>query len=205
MSVLLHIVDDSRWRRALRNVATVLAPGGHLVVIDPVVVHGWWGHSSVRRPIVVHDISGSRTRRWLCWLGTCGHRPWDCAPRREAGAAPIRSRRLIPLDERKNPLVAVWAADRARVTLPSSATGRCDRPPARRGRQRARARPARRRALPARRRGRLRLDLVPRGPEPIPPRGDGRRSHPDRDRPLGERRGGRRGRACVRRPGTRRA
>jgi len=26
-------------------------PAGHLVVIDPVVVHGWWGHSSVRRPI----------------------------------------------------------------------------------------------------------------------------------------------------------
>jgi len=92
-------------------------PAGHLVVIDPVVVHGWWGHSSVRRPIVVHDISGSRTRRWLCWLGTCGHRPWDCAPRREAATAPIRSRRPIPLDERKNPLVAVWAADRARVTL----------------------------------------------------------------------------------------
>jgi len=38
MSVLLHIVDDSRWRRALRNLATVIAPDGHLVVFDPVIV-----------------------------------------------------------------------------------------------------------------------------------------------------------------------
>jgi len=38
MSVLLHIVDDFRWRRALRNLATVIAPDGHLVVFDPVIV-----------------------------------------------------------------------------------------------------------------------------------------------------------------------
>jgi SAM-dependent methyltransferase len=43
MSVLLHIVDPERWRRALRNLAGVLRPGGHLVLIEPLVVHAWHG------------------------------------------------------------------------------------------------------------------------------------------------------------------
>ena len=45
MSVLLHITDDERWRRALRTIGGLLAPGGHALVIEPLVVHSWWGPS----------------------------------------------------------------------------------------------------------------------------------------------------------------
>ena len=57
MSVLLHITDPDRWRSALRNVADVLAPGGFAVLIEPLVVHRWWGppfderSNSVARPV----------------------------------------------------------------------------------------------------------------------------------------------------------
>lgn len=43
MSVLLHIVDDARWRTAFANVQRLLRPGGHAVLIEPVVAHGWHG------------------------------------------------------------------------------------------------------------------------------------------------------------------
>jgi SAM-dependent methyltransferase len=43
MSVLLHITDEERWRAAVRSLATLLAPDGHAVLIEPVVVHRWWG------------------------------------------------------------------------------------------------------------------------------------------------------------------
>lgn len=43
MSVLLHITDDTRWRRAIENLADRLAPGGRLVLIEPLVAHHWWG------------------------------------------------------------------------------------------------------------------------------------------------------------------
>jgi SAM-dependent methyltransferase len=42
MSVLHHIVDEQRFERALANLASQLAPGGHLVVLDPLVVRGRW-------------------------------------------------------------------------------------------------------------------------------------------------------------------
>jgi SAM-dependent methyltransferase len=45
MSVLLHIVDDDRFEYALVNLANALRPGGKLVLIEPVVVHSWWGPS----------------------------------------------------------------------------------------------------------------------------------------------------------------
>jgi SAM-dependent methyltransferase len=45
MSVLLHITDDERFRRAVANLAAALNPGGALVLIEPVVVHNWWGPS----------------------------------------------------------------------------------------------------------------------------------------------------------------
>ncbi len=57
MSVLLHITDDERWRRAFANLAAVLRPGGHLVAIEPAMVHGWRGppfgpeSSSRARPV----------------------------------------------------------------------------------------------------------------------------------------------------------
>jgi SAM-dependent methyltransferase len=43
MSVLLHITDEERWRSALRSIAEALAPGGSAVLIEPLVVHRWWG------------------------------------------------------------------------------------------------------------------------------------------------------------------
>jgi len=43
MSVLLHIVEPDRWRRALRNLATLVRRGGHVVAVEPVVVHRYWG------------------------------------------------------------------------------------------------------------------------------------------------------------------
>jgi SAM-dependent methyltransferase len=43
MSVLLHITDDERWRRALRTLGSLLAPGGHVLLIEPAVRHRWWG------------------------------------------------------------------------------------------------------------------------------------------------------------------
>jgi len=43
MSVLLHIVDEDRFSRSFVNVAAALRLGGVLVLIDPVVVHRWWG------------------------------------------------------------------------------------------------------------------------------------------------------------------
>ena len=43
MSVLLHIVDDDRFRQAFSNLAAALRPGGALVLVEPAVVHRWWG------------------------------------------------------------------------------------------------------------------------------------------------------------------
>ena len=43
MSVLLHVKDDARFARAIANIAALLRPGGTLLVMDPVVVHQWWG------------------------------------------------------------------------------------------------------------------------------------------------------------------
>jgi SAM-dependent methyltransferase len=43
MSVLLHIVDDARFRQAFVNLAAALRLNGTLVLVEPVVVHRWWG------------------------------------------------------------------------------------------------------------------------------------------------------------------
>jgi SAM-dependent methyltransferase len=76
MSVLLHIVDDSRWRRALCNLADVLSPDGHLVVIDPVVVHRWWG-----RPFGSSSNSRARhLREWRSALAEVGLELVDIGP-----------------------------------------------------------------------------------------------------------------------------
>lgn len=57
MSVLLHVVEDDRWRRALDNLCNVLTSDGWLLIIDPAVRHRWWGEpltaesNSVPRPL----------------------------------------------------------------------------------------------------------------------------------------------------------
>ncbi|MHB8670320.1 MAG: class I SAM-dependent methyltransferase [Acidimicrobiales bacterium] len=45
MAVLQHITDDARFLQALANIRRLLAPGGLLLAIEPVVVHRWWGPS----------------------------------------------------------------------------------------------------------------------------------------------------------------
>jgi SAM-dependent methyltransferase len=42
MSVLHHVVDDGRFRSALANLASQLAPGGRLIVLDPLVRRSRW-------------------------------------------------------------------------------------------------------------------------------------------------------------------
>ena len=61
MSVLLHITDEARFEQALRNLAAALAPGGTLVLVEPVVVHRWWGKpfgpdsNSKARPLAAYE------------------------------------------------------------------------------------------------------------------------------------------------------
>lgn len=38
-NVLLHVTDDSLFRRALANVAALVAPGGSLVLTEPILLH----------------------------------------------------------------------------------------------------------------------------------------------------------------------
>lgn len=43
MSVLLHITDEERFERALQNLLQCVRPGGVLVLVEPAIVHRWWG------------------------------------------------------------------------------------------------------------------------------------------------------------------
>jgi SAM-dependent methyltransferase len=43
MSVLLHITSDERFERGLRNILRCVGEGGTLVLVEPAVVHNWWG------------------------------------------------------------------------------------------------------------------------------------------------------------------
>lgn len=43
MSVLLHITDDARFERALERILGCVRPGGIVVLVEPAVVHRWWG------------------------------------------------------------------------------------------------------------------------------------------------------------------
>jgi SAM-dependent methyltransferase len=38
MNVLLHLTDDAAFRRALGNLAALVAPGGHLMVVEPTLL-----------------------------------------------------------------------------------------------------------------------------------------------------------------------
>jgi SAM-dependent methyltransferase len=61
MSVLLHITDEDRFEQALRNLMASVAAGGSLVLVEPVVVHRWWGQpfgpqsNSVARRLATYE------------------------------------------------------------------------------------------------------------------------------------------------------
>lgn len=42
MSVLHHVIDEDRFEKALLNLASKVAPGGRLIVLDGLVVRGRW-------------------------------------------------------------------------------------------------------------------------------------------------------------------
>jgi SAM-dependent methyltransferase len=55
MNVLLHLTDDEAFRRALANVAALVAPGGSLLLIEPILLD-----ASYERPLT--DAQTSRAR-----------------------------------------------------------------------------------------------------------------------------------------------
>ncbi|MCD6727437.1 MAG: class I SAM-dependent methyltransferase [Solirubrobacteraceae bacterium] len=76
MSVLLHITDEERFRRAVANLGAALAPGGVLLLTEPVVVHRWWG-----RPF--DESSNSKARplgEWTDALAAAGLRLESLTP-----------------------------------------------------------------------------------------------------------------------------
>lgn len=76
MSVLLHITEEERFRRAVANLGAALVPGGVLLLTEPVVVHHWWG-----RPF--DESSNSKARPLVEWsdaLAAAGLRIESIAP-----------------------------------------------------------------------------------------------------------------------------
>lgn len=76
-SVLHHIVDHDRFRAALVHLAAQVERGGHLVVIDPLVVRGRW---LPRSDEGAHNVTRTRAQ-------------WDAA----AGAAGLRLVSVTPV------------------------------------------------------------------------------------------------------------
>ena len=65
MSVLLHITDDSRFERAIANLAHLLSPRGAALIMDPVVMHEWWGPP-------FDETSNSKARKLDVWTEVLG-------------------------------------------------------------------------------------------------------------------------------------
>ncbi len=65
MSVLLHITDDSRFDRAVANLARLLSTRGTALIMDPVVIHKWWGPA-------FDDTSNSKARTLDEWTSILG-------------------------------------------------------------------------------------------------------------------------------------
>jgi SAM-dependent methyltransferase len=61
MSVLLHITDEARFEQALRSLMASVGAGGSLVLVEPLVVHRWWGEpfgpesNSLARPLATYE------------------------------------------------------------------------------------------------------------------------------------------------------
>jgi SAM-dependent methyltransferase len=84
MNVLLHIRDEDAFDRALANLARLVAPGGHLLIADPVLIAG--------RSVLADT---SRTRpldRYVDPLRKHGLELLGLAPTTVLGADPIEAR-----------------------------------------------------------------------------------------------------------------
>lgn len=84
MNVLLHIVDEGAFDRALANLAGITAPGGHVLIADPVLLAG--------APVVA---TTSRTRplaRYVDGMRAQGLELVGLAPTTVLGADPIEAR-----------------------------------------------------------------------------------------------------------------
>lgn len=88
MNVLLHIIDDAAFERALVHLAAAVAPGGALLLADPIAAHEWAGTTSRARAI----------ERYAAPLAAAGLRLRAMAGTTVIGANPIeQTARLHPL------------------------------------------------------------------------------------------------------------
>jgi SAM-dependent methyltransferase len=84
MNVLLHIRDEDAFNRAAANLARLVAPGGHLLIADPVLLAG---------PPVLADTSRTRPlNRYLDAMRGHGLELAGLAPTTVLGADPIEAR-----------------------------------------------------------------------------------------------------------------
>jgi SAM-dependent methyltransferase len=92
VGVLFHVVDDGLWRRAVRNLAAHLAPGGHLVVAEHV---GLFAHDADFRWVEppAGDPAGPAAPAALVTKRIRTARQWrSCA--RQAGLEVVRTARI---------------------------------------------------------------------------------------------------------------
>lgn len=127
MSVLLHIVDDERWRNAFANVQRLLRPGGHAVLIEPLVAHGWHGppfgpeSNSRARPLAAYRQA----------VADAGLELVEVRPATVLLANPIDARRpgtFALLERAWNVVERVVGRSETRGRIVGSALGALDRP-----------------------------------------------------------------------------
>jgi SAM-dependent methyltransferase len=110
MSVLLHVKDEKRFERAIRNIAAMIEPGGTLLVMDPVVTRRRWEFAVTER-------SNSRARpleRWRQVLGREGLELLELSP--------VTALLANPADTRSK--LGYWALDKYWTALVLTISGR---------------------------------------------------------------------------------
>lgn len=95
MSVLLHVVDETRFERALANLTSQLAPGGRVAVLDPLVVRGRWQPANAESG---HNLARTLDR----WTEAAAG-----AGLRIAGVVPVAALIGDPVDARSRPAFAL--------------------------------------------------------------------------------------------------
>jgi len=112
MNVLLHILEDDRFDAALENLATTVAPGGALLLAEPITTREWIGASSRAR----------RLDRYREPLEAAGLRVVAIGGTTVIGANPIERAALL------DPIWRLWWGGASRLarrsTRASNAVGR---------------------------------------------------------------------------------